>query len=183
MVDAELMAKLYNDQDYEYHRRVNSFVHKTAIIGRNVSIGEDCYIGPYCTIQSNVIIGNGNIFEAHVSIGSPAEHKDDKFNRLKFEQDGLIRIGDNNQFKEFITINRPTKTLTRVGSRCFIMRGCHISHDSLVDDDVIMSCNVVLGGHSWVMDGAYLAIGSITHPFTVIEIGRASCRERVYVLV
>ncbi len=169
MVEVEKLLLQYEiDANFAFRRTGETFVHPTAVIGKGVKLGKGCYVGPYCIIQGNVKIGERNVFEAHVSIGSPAEHKGLEFNRLLHAQKGAIEIGNDNQFKEFITINLPTKDLTKIGNRNFIMRGCHISHDTEIQDDVIMSCNVLLGGHSLVMQGAYLSLGCITHPKTII---------------
>lgn len=141
-----------------------NIIHPTAVIHADANIGSFNFIGPYCTIHNNVHIGNYNIFESHVSVGSPAEHKAPEYNRVAHEQKGKVVIGNFNNIREFVTINKPTQVLTSIGSNCYIMRGGHISHDSHVEDDVIMSCDVILGGHTIVLKGAYMGIKSCTHP-------------------
>jgi UDP-N-acetylglucosamine acyltransferase len=44
-----------------------------------------------------------------------------------------------------------------------MLRGSHLSHDSILEDDVTVSCNVLIGGETYVMKGANLALGSIIH--------------------
>lgn len=48
------------------------------------------------------------------------------------------------------------------------MRGVHIGHDGYVDDQVTMSCNTILGGHSIIMKGANIGLGSSIHQFRVV---------------
>ena len=44
-------------------------IHETAIIGKNVTIGENVKIGPYCVVYDNAIIGNNVTLHAYVYIG------------------------------------------------------------------------------------------------------------------
>ena len=44
----------------------------------------------------------------------------------------------------------------------------HFGHDVLVDDNVTIAPNVVLGGHTVVLEGATIGIGSSTHQFSTI---------------
>lgn len=145
-------------------------IHPTAIVSPRAIIGQNNYIGPYCTVYDNVIIGNDNIFISHVSVGSPPEHKDEKYNNFLIEQpDCFVYIGNGNTFREFITINMPTDSKrTMIGNDCYIMARCHISHDTVLEDNVTMSCNSITGGHTTVMQGAVMGLGSITHQRTTI---------------
>lgn len=143
-------------------------IHKTAIIDPTAKLGHSNYFGPYVVVHNDVEIGNHNIFESHVSVGSPAEHAHESFNRMKIPQRGKVLIGNNNHFREFVTINKPTKVITQVKNNCYVMRGGHISHDTVLEDKVIMSCDVLLGGHSHIHEGAYMGLGCKTHPHIVI---------------
>lgn len=44
-------------------------IHETAIIGKNVSIGNNVKIGPYCVIYDNAVIGDNVTLHAYVYIG------------------------------------------------------------------------------------------------------------------
>lgn len=149
---------------------MTNYFHPTAIISPKAIIGQNNYFGPFVVVYDNVVIGNDNHFTSHISVGSPAEHKNPGFNPALNEQTNkFVYIGNGNTFREFITINTPTTSdKTYIGNNCYIMRGCHCSHDSVIEDDVIMSCNVTLGGFTYVMNAAYLAIGSITHQYSII---------------
>ena len=141
--------------------------HKSAIINPRAKIGKNNLFGPYCTVYHNVTIGNDNKFISHVSVGTPGEHKKLEDFSMKL---GKVVIGNHNTFREFITINKSTKeeSITLIEDDCYIMRGGHISHDTWVESGVIMSCDVILGGHSRIMRGTYMGIKSCTHPFTII---------------
>lgn len=141
----------------------NNFIHPTAIIDENVKLGENNYIGPYCLITGDTIIGNNNRFEAYCSVGTPPEHRD----HFKGSDYGVI-IGDNNIFREFTTVNSGTVKDTVLKNNIVMLRNSHIGHDSVVEDKVNLSCNVLIGGHSYVMEGANMGLGSMCHQFSVI---------------
>ena len=140
-----------------------NFIHHTSIIGENVTLGDNNYIGPFCYITGNTTIGNNNRFEAYCSIGTPAEHRD-----YLYLGDKKTIIGNSNVFREFITINAGTKNPTIVNNNIIMLRNSHIGHDSTIEDGVNLSCNVLIGGHSYVMRGANFGLGSVCHQFSKI---------------
>ena len=140
-----------------------NYIHPTAIIGESVVLGTNNYIGPYCYITGNTVIGNGNRFEAYCSIGTAAEHRD------YFKTDtGTTIIGNDNIFREFTTVNAGTKDPTIVSNNVTMLRNSHVGHDSCIEKSVTLSCNVLIGGHSLVMEGVNFGLGSICHQFSVI---------------
>jgi len=157
-----------------------SQVHPTSIIEDGVVLGENVDIGPFCHITGDVTIGEGttissfnyiegpakigkdNFIGPNCVIGTPAEHKN-------ADSVGEIIIGDGNTIRELTVIQRGTgERDTQIGNRCFIMDHVHIAHDVLVANDVTVAPNVVFGGHSVVLDGATIGIGSSTHQFSTI---------------
>lgn len=136
-------------------------IHPTAIIDPAAQIGFDNKIGPYCVIGPNVSIGHGNTFTSHVSIGQTAQHR--THGHL-----GAVRIGNNNTFREFVTVNAGTVRETEVGNNCYIMACAHIPHDAIIEDDVTMANCALLAGHTHVMRGATLSLGCIVHQYQVI---------------
>jgi UDP-N-acetylglucosamine acyltransferase len=138
-------------------------IHPTSIIGSDVKLGAGNYIGPYCVISGNTVIGDNNRFEAYCSIGSPAETIG-YFDRYDCE----TIIGNNNIFREFVTINQGSTKQTIIGNKVIILRGSHVGHDSVIEDKVVIACNVILGGYSYVMEGCNLGLGTITHQFSKI---------------
>ena len=139
-----------------------AIVHSTAIIGPEVVLEDGVFVGPYCVIQGNTVIGAGTRLEAHCSIGTPAEHND------FFETPGRVRIGHSCVIREFVTINAGTEKTTTVGDRSVFLRGSHVGHDSVVASDCTVSCNVLVGGHSHLQRGANLGLGATLHQFSVI---------------
>ena len=120
-------------------------IHPTAIIGPNVVIGEGTTIGPYAVI------------------GTPAEKHG------FWDKPGRVVIGKNCIIREFVTIHGSTgEHPTTMGDDCVMLRGSHAGHDCTIEDRVTISCNVLLGGHSHVMQGANLGLGAIVHQNSVI---------------
>lgn len=141
-----------------------NFIHPTAIIDTSVRMGTRNIIGPYTVIGPDVTIGDSNRIEGHASIGSPAEHKDFFTGRGSYG----VRIGSSNTIREFTTINSGTVRTTTMQNDCIMLRGSHLSHDSIMEDRVTLSCNVLVGGHSYIMEGANCGLGSIIHQYQTI---------------
>jgi len=125
-----------------------NFIHPTAIIGENVILGDNNYIGAYCII------------------GDPAEHK-----KFWDEQKGKVYIGDNNIITGLVTIDAGTKDITFIGNNCFIMKHAHIGHDCLIKDNVTISCGAKIGGHSIIKNNSNIGLNAVLHQFSIIEQG------------
>lgn len=146
----------------KYHH--TNFIHHTAIIGEDVILGESNYIGPYCIINSNCDIGNNNRFESHCVVNSLPEHKDSFLLGTSFG----TRIGNGNTIREFTTINAGTKQYTTIGDNNIMLRGSYVGHDSTVENNVTLSCNALIGGHSYIMEGANMGLGAVCHQYSII---------------
>ena len=135
-----------------------------SIIGKNVQLGDDCYIGNNVTITGNTTIGKKcKIFHSS-SIGEIPQD-------LKFDGEKTKTIiGDNTTIREFVTINKGTNQLgkTELGSNVLLMASTHIAHDCIVGDNVILSNLATLGGHVEIGDWAVLGGGVLVHQFTKI---------------
>lgn len=139
-----------------------NFIHHTAVVPDSVTIGKNNYIGPYCVFGPNVHLGSNNRFESHVCVGLPAEKHG------YFDKSGLVMIGDDNIVREHCTIQAGTTKITTIKNNCLMLRGSHLSHDSLLEDGVTVSCSVLIGGESYIMKGANLALGCILHQRSLI---------------
>ena len=108
-------------------------------------------------------IGKGNIIGPNVVIGTDAQHP-------YLESKGKIIIGNNNIFREFTTIHLPTKKkkITKIGNNCYFMTLSHIAHDCIIEDKVIFSNNVTLGGNTYVMKQSQLGFNTTVHQNQVI---------------
>lgn len=139
-------------------------IHQSAIIDSSVVMGKGNIIGPFTVIGPDVILGDKNRIVGQASIGSPPEHKSFW---SKHDNPG-VQIGSNNVIREFTTINSGTVRNTMMWNNCTMLRGSHLSHDSILESETTLSCNVLVGGHSYIMQGANLGLGAIIHQYQVI---------------
>ena len=132
-----------------------AFVSPKAQIGKNVTIDAFAYI------DDNVIIGdNCHIFPSAVIGAVPQDLK------YRGEETWTI-IGDNCVLREFVTVHRGTasKGKTVVGNNNLIMAYCHVAHDCILHDNIIMSNCTQLAGEVEVDDYAIIGGGTLVHQF------------------
>jgi UDP-N-acetylglucosamine acyltransferase len=133
-----------------------------AVIGDGVTIGPGSEIGPHVRIEGPTTIGERNRFIGSASIGTPPQ--DLKFKGERTE----LRIGDDNVFREFVTLNRGTiggGGVTTIGSHNFFMAYAHVAHDSHVGSHTIFANNATLAGHVEVGDFSTIGAFSAVHQF------------------
>jgi UDP-N-acetylglucosamine acyltransferase len=142
----------------------NVVIEPFVSIDKNVEIAAGTRIGSNVTILEGVRIGkNCTIFPGAVVGAAPQD--------LKFKgEETLAIIGDNTTLREYVTVNRGTaaKGKTVVGNNCLIMAYCHVAHDCVVGDNVIMSNATQLAGEVVVDDFAILSGAVLVHQFTHI---------------
>ena len=161
-----------------------SSIHPTAVIAPGAHIGAGCEVGPYCVIGEGVVLGDDCWLQHHVSLTGPARFgKGNRFHAfcalgqrtqdLKYQGEPThLVVGDENTFREFVTVNRGTAigTTTTVGSRGVYLAYCHIAHDCIVGGDVIFSNNGTLAGHVTVED--HVVLGGLTAVHQFCRLGR-----------
>ncbi len=136
-----------------------------SVIGKDVVIGAGTWVGPHVVINGPTTIGKDNKIFQFASIGEDPQDK-----KYAGEDTKLI-IGDRNVFREYCTVNRGTAQdlgYTQVGNDNWIMAYCHIAHDCVVHDNVVMSNSSSLAGHVEVGDYAILAGFALVHQFCKI---------------
>ena len=140
----------------------NVVIDPFVTIDQNVEIGEGTRIGSNVTILEGARIGkNCTICSGAVISGVPQD--------LKFRgEDSVAIIGDNTTIRECVTINRGTasKGKTVVGSNCLIMAHCHVAHDCVIGDNVIMSNATQVAGEVVIDNFAVIGGGALIHQFT-----------------
>ena len=120
-----------------------TFIHPTALVYPCVILGNNVSIGPYAVV------------------GSAPQHRSKGAS-------GNVVIGDNTVIREFATVHAPTEKITSIGHACYIMAYAHVSHDTVLEDSVTLANAVQLGGHTYVMDGATIGLGTMVHQRSVI---------------
>ena len=141
---------------------MKNFIHPTALIEDCVEMGDNNYIGPFCYFTGGTKIGSNNRFEAFCSVGTRPEHTD------HWHKDGELTIGDNNIFRDYITINAGTDRLTSMGNGGIMLRGSHVAHDCEIEDGVTLSCDAIMLGHVHVMKHSNCGTGCQVHQHQVV---------------
>lgn len=130
-------------------------------IDRNVEIGEGTRIGSNVTIMEGARIGkNVTIYPGAVISGPPQD--------LKFKGEETVAIiGDGTTIRECVTVHRGTasKGKTVIGQHSLIMAYCHVAHDCVVGNNVIMSNAVQIAGEVVIDDYAVIGGGALIHQF------------------
>lgn len=141
-------------------------IHPTAIIEGDVQLGENNRILPNAVLIGPLSIGDNNWIGPNVVIGSPGQ---DTRNPRYDSSDCKISIGSNNIIREFTAIQKPCyKQITRLGDNIQLMQSVHIPHDAIIEDDVVVTPMVVLGGISKLLRGSNIAMGAAIHQYSVI---------------
>ena len=166
---------------------MTSQIHPSSYISKNVNIGKDVYVGPFCNIDGDITISDGCILKSHISItGKTTIHRNNKFypfcnigcdpQDLKFKgEDSELVIGSNNIFRENTTISKGTLDggmITKIGNNNLFMTGVHIAHDCIINDNNIFVNQVTLGGHVNIMDN--VVIGGLSAIIQFVTIGSYS---------
>ena len=170
-----------------------SNIHPSAVIEPGAQVDASAKVGPLCVVGPEVVLGPQVELKSHVVITGQTEvgqgtiifsfavigeiPQDLKF---KGEASRLI-IGQRNRIREHVTMNCGTEGgggVTRIGDDGLFMAGCHVAHDAIIGDRVIvvnsaavaghchMEDDVIIGGlsgiHQWVRIGKGAIIGAVT---------------------
>ncbi|HZV71885.1 MAG TPA: acyl-ACP--UDP-N-acetylglucosamine O-acyltransferase [Saprospiraceae bacterium] len=152
-------------------------------IHRNAKIGRDVQVGPFTTIEEDVVIGKGcrigananilngtrmgdyvNVFPGAVVGAVPQD--------LKFEgENSTVEIGNHVIIREYCTINRGTKASfkTSIGDHTLLMAYVHVAHDCLIGHHCILANNVNLAGH--IQIGNHTVLGGVVGVHQFVKIG------------
>ena len=138
------------DSSAELHDGVS--IASGAIIGPNVVIDSGTQIGPNAVIEGRTKIGKNNRVFPNVFIG--LEPQDLKYKGASTE----VIIGDNNTFRECVTINKATDEgeKTIIGNNNLLMAYTHIGHNCEIGNGIVLSNSVQVAGHVKVEDNAII---------------------------
>lgn len=162
-------------------------VHPTAIVHDGARLGVDVKIGPYCVVGPQAVLGDRVSLQSHVMIEGFTQVGEDTVihpfavlggapQHLGYRGEEVrLVIGARNIIREHVTMHTGTpmdKGLTSVGSDGLFMVGCHVAHDCIVGDKVVMANNASLGGH--VKVGDFVFVGGLVGVHQHTRIGRYS---------
>ena len=126
---------------------MSNLIHSTAVIGSNVIIEDDVYIGPYCII------------------GMPPEWKG------KETEDFGVLIKKGTRITGMVTIDTGAEKQTVIGNNCYLMKHSHVGHDAQLGDNVTLSCGAKIGGHSIIGEKTNIGLNAVIHQKVTIPEG------------
>ena len=152
-------------------------IHPTALVDATAELGDDVEVGAFSIVGPQVRVGAGTVIGPHVvltgrtSLG--ARNRVFQFTSLgEIPQDRkyggeptTTTIGDDNVFREFVTVNAGTaqdRGDTAIGDGNLFLAYTHVAHDCVVANRTIFSNNAQIAGHvvigDWVVMGAYAGV-------------------------
>lgn len=159
-------------------------IHPTAAVDPTAELADDVVVGPFCLVEAGVVLGPGCRLESHATIrgnttmgarnvvAQGAVLGGDPQDRKFAGEPTFLRIGDDNVFREYVTVHRATgegKT-TVVGNRCYLMAFVHLGHNVVLHDDVTIANSVGVSGHVTVE--SMVTIGGMTGFHQFVRVGR-----------
>lgn len=162
-------------------------IHPSSIIDPAAQLGEGVKIGPFCIVGPNVVLQDRVELKSHVVISGKTEVGDDTVifpfacigeipQDLKFKgEETRLTIGKRNRIREHVTMNTGTEGgggLTQVGDDGLFMAGCHVAHDVILGDRVIVVNSVALAGHCIIGDD--VIIGGLSGVHQWVRIGQGA---------
>ena len=147
---AKVHPNAYVDPSAVLHDDV--IISQGATVGPDVIIGKGTEIGQNAVITGRTQIGINNKIFPNVFIG--LEPQDLKYKGASTE----VIIGDNNTFRECVTINKATDEgeKTIIGNNNLLMAYSHIGHNCELGDRIVLSNSVQVAGHVKVEDKAII---------------------------
>ena len=137
-----------------------------AVIGERVKVDAGSVIGPHVVLDGWIEIGERNQFFPGASVG--LEPQD-----LKYDGSvSLVKIGNGNRFREYVTINRATHAdeTTVIGNDNLLMAYVHVAHNCVLGNQIVIANGVSLAGHVHVESQA--VIGGVLGVHQFVHIGR-----------
>ncbi|MBL6692247.1 MAG: acyl-ACP--UDP-N-acetylglucosamine O-acyltransferase [Pseudomonadales bacterium] len=162
-------------------------IDKHAVVHPDAEIGENCVIGPFCTVAAETKIGANTrlrshvVVEPHTTIGTdcdvfPYVTLGMQSQDLKHVPDTVCytEIGDRNIIREFVSVHGGTEegSSTTIGNDCALLAHSHVAHNCQVGNRVVMSHGATLAGH--VIIGDHANIGGLAAIHQFCHVGKAA---------
>jgi UDP-N-acetylglucosamine acyltransferase len=148
-------------------------IHPSAVIGDQVSLGDDVTVGPGAVLLGPLRIGNRVWIGPQVVIGTPPEIASLRQNAAwdgDIDHQG-VDIGDDVVIRELSTIHQGSHRATVIGSGSWLLNSVYVAHDSLVGRDVTLSAGVRLGGHAVIGDRTNIGMNAAVHQYRILGPG------------
>jgi UDP-N-acetylglucosamine acyltransferase len=158
-------------------------IHPTAVVEDGARFGADVEVGPFCHVGPRATLAEGVQLLSHVSLAGDttigARTRIFPFAAIGHEPQDLkyrgepsrLIVGEDCLIREGVTMNPGTEgggSQTIVGAHGVFLANAHVAHDCRIGEGVILSNNVMLGGHCQIGDFAIVGGGAAAHQFVRI---------------
>ncbi len=126
---------------------INSQIHPSVAIGKNVKIGNNCLIFPNVNIGNDVEIGNNVIIQSGTVIGSFGfyyKNRPDSYDRLISA--GNVVIEDNVEIGANCTIDRGVTATTLIGRGTKMDNLIQVGHDTTIGKKCLIAAGCGIAG-------------------------------------
>lgn len=161
---------------------MTTLIHPTAVIHPGAELHPTVQVGAYAVIGKKVKVGAGTTIAPHVVLDGWTEigERNQIFpgaviglepQDLKYDgSESLVRIGNDNRIREYVTINRPTLEgeVTALGNGNLLMAYSHVGHNCVLEDQVIIANGVALSGHVHIESKARISGVLGIHQFVYV---------------
>jgi len=140
-----------------------------AVVGEEVELGNGCMLHEHAVVRGPSKFGAGNVFHPFCMIGGDPQDYTFRGDRVE------LIVGDENIFREYVTISRGTTKgggVTRIGDKNFFLAYSHVGHDCQIGSNTLFVNGATLAGHVTVQDFVTLGAFSPVHQFC--RLGRYS---------
>ncbi|MGB3491814.1 MAG: acyl-ACP--UDP-N-acetylglucosamine O-acyltransferase [Elainellaceae cyanobacterium] len=175
---------------------MSALIHPTAVVHPKAQLHPTVRVGPYSVLGERVVVGAGTVIGPHVVIDGWTEigERNQLFpgvaiglepQDLKYDGSvSLVKIGDGNRIREYVTINRATREdeATVIGDENLLMAYVHVAHNCVLANQIVIANSVALAGHvhieSRAVIGGVLGIHQFVHIGCLAMVGGMSRIDR-----
>jgi UDP-N-acetylglucosamine acyltransferase len=162
-------------------------IHPSAVIEEGAQIDPSATVGPFCVVGPQVVLHADVVLKSHAIVTGQTEVGEGTVifqfavigeipQDLKFKGEASrLVIGKRNRIREHVTMNCGTEGgggLTKIGDDGLFMAGCHVAHDAILGDRVIMANSSAVAGHCIIDDD--VIIGGLAGIHQFVRIGHGA---------
>lgn len=147
----------------------NNYFSEDVIVEDGVIIGNNNSFQPHCFIKSGTLVGDNNTFGAGIIIGTPSRER-----VMGTQKEKIITpvpsvvIGNNNYFEAYTVIQSSLEGKTVIQNHVCTGAFSHISHDTILCDEVVLSSHCSIAGYCIVSYSANIGMGVQIHQRSVV---------------
>ncbi len=159
-------------------------IHPTAVVSDDAHIHPTATVGPYVVVEGPVHVGAGTRIAAHAVVRGRTQLGERNVVDCGAVLGGdpqdlayaggatFLRIGDDNVFREHVTVHRGTLdgSATIIGDGNYFMQASHVAHNCRIGNRTIVAGGALLAGHVELADRAFVSGNCVVHQH--VRIGR-----------